>query len=121
MDPEAFAVDLAVIYLKLSSVPAVVNSELLIRIAVVVDCYQLHESIGAIGGFPRRWISAARDRLPWQFERDSVLWICVSSVFGDNRIFEDKTHLAIKSINGEFPTLGLLILQEVAGMFPSPA
>jgi len=113
-DPEALSIILNAIHSHTKAIPSTIPLEMLCKIAVLVDYYELHD---ALSFFASAWIEILRGSLPICYERDLILWICVSSVFGNVTILESVTKIAIKESPEKLRTLGLPIPNKISGKF----
>jgi hypothetical protein len=115
-DPEALRITLNAIHSHTKAIPSTISLEMLCKIAVLVDYYEVHD---ALSFFASVWIETLRGSLPICYERDLILWICVSSVFGNATILEPVTKIAIKESPEKLRTLGLPIPNKISGEFPT--
>ncbi|RYP42997.1 hypothetical protein DL768_010139 [Monosporascus sp. mg162] len=113
-DTEAMFIVLSIIHSRTSSIPRTVTLEKLSKIAVLVDYYKLHE---ALHFFASLWIDNLRSSLPTVYDRDLILWICVSWVFKDATIFKIVTKLAIEHSPAEIQALHLPIPESIISRF----
>ncbi|KAK4109353.1 hypothetical protein N656DRAFT_738362 [Canariomyces notabilis] len=111
-DAEALRIVLCLIHSRTSNIPRNVTLEMLCKIAVLVDYYNLHEALRFCASL---WIEDLRDPLPTTFGRDLILWICVSHIFKDATIFEAVTKRAIEHSPGDIPSLNLPIPEYITG------
>jgi hypothetical protein len=100
-DVEAMRVVLSLIHSRTKSIPRTVTLEMLVKIAVLVDYYELHE---AVHFFATLWIDALRPSVPKVYSPDIMLWICLSWIFKDAPIFAAVTKLAIEESPGKMST-----------------
>jgi hypothetical protein len=116
-DEEALLILLNIFHVRTRQVPATVSLEMLAKIAVLVDYYEL-ESAEVIERDTRDWIADVRRRvaIPSSFCRDLMLWICISRVFYMSKEFEVATAVAIKESQGWIQTLDLPIHQGITCM-----
>ncbi|RYP61159.1 hypothetical protein DL769_007841 [Monosporascus sp. CRB-8-3] len=105
-DAEAMFLVLSIIHCRTRSIPRTVTLEMLCKIAILVDYYKLHE---ALHFFASLWIDNLRSSLPTVYNRDLILWICVSWVFKDAAIFEIVTKRAIEHSPARIQALDLPI------------
>lgn len=109
-DPNAFAIVMNVIHGLNRSIPRSVDLELLAGIAVVTDYLQCHESMDV---FSAIWVDELKSSIPNTYCRELILWIMVSSVFRDQKVFGSVTSTAILKAPGEVPSVGLPIHQRL--------
>lgn len=114
-DEEALHIILDIFHIRTRRVPATVSLELLAKISVLVDYYEL------VGGeVIEREVTGWIDHLkrtvavPSSYCRDLMLWICISRVFRMSKEFEQATTVAIKASQGWLQTLDLPIPEVVA-------
>ncbi|KAK0619421.1 hypothetical protein B0T14DRAFT_432395, partial [Immersiella caudata] len=91
-DTEALVIVMNVLHSHYRQVPKKVSLEMLAKIAIIVDYYQIHEALQIIASL---WINALKESLPDSPGRDVTLWILVSLVFGDATVFRQVTKIAI--------------------------
>jgi hypothetical protein len=120
-DEEAFLILLNIFHLRKRQVPKTVDLEMLAKIAVLVDYYELGGT-EAIEDDIYRWIDAVRRdcAIPKAYGRDLVLWMCVSFVLDMQDEFNKATEVAMRESNGCIRTLGLPIHLLVTGMGHTP-
>ncbi|KAJ6191981.1 hypothetical protein J3E72DRAFT_253957 [Bipolaris maydis] len=113
-DEEAFLILLNIFHVRTRQVPATVSLEVLAKIAVLVDYYEL-ENAEAIERDTQNWIASVRRNvaIPSSYCRELMLWICISRVFCMSEEFEKATAVAIKESKGWIQTLDLPIHQGV--------
>ncbi|TVY46830.1 hypothetical protein LOCC1_G003392 [Lachnellula occidentalis] len=94
-DPIAFRILMIILHAQNHSVPRQVDLSLLTSIAVLVDKYELHNSVGI---FADMWISALKQatEMPESFSQDLVSWICITWVFRKSTEFNHVTLVAQK-------------------------
>ena len=115
-DEEAFLILLSIFHIRTRQVPATVSLELLAKIAVLVDYYEL-AGAEVMEREVSGWIAhVRRDPIPSSYDRDLMLWICVSQVFSMSEEFEQATAVAIRESRGHLQTLDLPIHDAVTGM-----
>ncbi|KAK0708456.1 hypothetical protein B0H67DRAFT_520923 [Lasiosphaeris hirsuta] len=100
-DVQAMVIAMNVIHGHSRKVPQIVSLELLAKLSVVVDYYQLHDAFYL---YACVWIDRLRAQLPDQYNRDLVLWICVSHVFQKTDILSSLTKTATARYTGETVT-----------------
>ncbi|KAK3350227.1 hypothetical protein B0T25DRAFT_505640 [Lasiosphaeria hispida] len=106
-DVEAMTILMSIIHHRWSQVPRVVDLELLGKIAIVVDYYQINETVQLMGEL---WIERLLQKpLPDSYGRELLLWMCVSSVYKDHAIFKHATEVAIWHCPRDVETLQLPI------------
>ncbi|KAK3311921.1 hypothetical protein B0H66DRAFT_539033 [Apodospora peruviana] len=105
-DSEAMRIVLSAIHHRTKDIPRRVTLEMLCKIAVLVDYYELHDSLFF---FLHLWINDLQSPLPKVHGRDLILWICITSIFTSATIHEAVTSVAISHCPGEFRTLDLPI------------
>lgn len=115
-DTEAMTIVMSIIHHRWPQVPRVVSLELLAKIAVIVDYYQIHETVQIMS---EPWIEHARKSLPNSYGREILLWMCISSVFKNSAIFKHVTAIAIKYCPGIVESLQLPIPSAAIGKHPS--
>ncbi|KAK4196094.1 hypothetical protein QBC40DRAFT_342952 [Triangularia verruculosa] len=74
-DTEALVIVMNVLHSHYRQVPKKVSLEMLAKIAIIVDYYQIHEALQIIASL---WINALKKSLPDSPGRDVTLWILVS-------------------------------------------
>ncbi|XP_014550188.1 hypothetical protein COCVIDRAFT_116168 [Bipolaris victoriae FI3] len=111
---EALLILLNIFHVRTRQVPAAVSLEMLAKIAVLVDYYEL-ENAEVMERDIRDWIANVRRSvaIPSSYCRDLMLWICISRVFHMSEEFEKATAVAIKGSEGWIQTLDLPIHQEI--------
>jgi hypothetical protein len=115
-DEEAFLILLSIFHIRSRQVPATVSLELLAKIAVLVDYYEL-AGAEVMERELSGWIAhLRRDPIPSSYDRDLMLWICVSQVFNMSKEFEQATAVAVRESRGHLQTLDLPIHDAVTGM-----
>jgi len=85
----------------------------LAQIAWFADKFQLVEAVSV---YADRWISRLLDKLPNSYNRELILWIYISHVFGHDEAFKAATKVAAVYSTGPIKTLGLPIDRRVIGM-----
>jgi hypothetical protein len=115
-DAEAMRIVLSILHNRTKSIPGTVSLELLCRISVIVDYYQLQD---AIHFFATKWIDPLRSSLPSVWGRDLLMWLCVSNVFRDKGSFKAVTRTVVQHAPSEIPSLGLPISQDILDEGPS--
>ncbi|KAF2801939.1 uncharacterized protein BDZ99DRAFT_402403, partial [Mytilinidion resinicola] len=109
-DEEAFLILLNIFHLRKRQIPKVMSVEMLAKIAVLIDYYNL-EKAEAIEDYVDTWINHVRRSyaVPASYGRDLVLWMCVSAVLDLSTEFEKATAVAIRESMGAIQTLSLPI------------
>ncbi|KAK3360371.1 hypothetical protein B0T25DRAFT_601877, partial [Lasiosphaeria hispida] len=92
-DTKAMTIAMGIIHHRWSQVPRIVDLELLAKIAVIVDYYQIHETVQLMGDI---WINRLRlqNPPPKVYGRELVLWMCISSVYKHRVVFKHVTEAA---------------------------
>ncbi|EMD86664.1 hypothetical protein COCC4DRAFT_143682 [Bipolaris maydis ATCC 48331] len=113
-DEEALLILLNIFHVRTRQVPATVSLEMLAKIAVLVDYYEL-ENAEAIERDTQNWIASVRRNvaIPSSYCRNLMLWICISRVFCMSEEFEKATAVAIKESKGWIQALDLPIHQGI--------
>lgn len=115
-DPQALKILMLIIHGCNRQVPRLLSLELLAKIAVLVDYYKCAEAVEV---FAELWLRALRGtgQLPLAevVNRDLVLWLLVSWIFGDDDVFTAVTRTALRQTQEPLPTLGLPIPDVVIG------
>ncbi|KAL1612057.1 hypothetical protein SLS60_000280 [Paraconiothyrium brasiliense] len=116
-DEEALLILLNIFHVRTRRIPATVSLEMLAKIAVLVDYYEL-ENAEVMERDVRDWIAHVRRSfpIPDSYCRDLMLWICISRVFHMSEEFEKATAVAIKRSEGWIQTLGLPIHEGITCM-----
>lgn len=117
IDADALVIIMRIIHCKTRDVPKQIALEMFAKIAVIVDLYQCHEAVEI---FTNMWIAKLGDARRNEYSRDTVLWICISWVFGLDEKFKSVTYAALMHGKGPTQTLGLPILQSVVGQNSVP-
>ncbi|PVH90710.1 hypothetical protein DM02DRAFT_547285, partial [Periconia macrospinosa] len=113
-DEEALLILLNIFHVRTRQVPTTVSLEMLAKVAVLVDYYEL-QNAEVMERDTRDWITELRRsvKIPSTYCRDLMLWICISRVFYMSADFEEATAVAIKGSEGWIQTLDLPIHQEI--------
>lgn len=113
-DEEALLILLNIFHVRTRRVPATVSLEMLAKIAVLVDSYEL-ENAEVMERDTKDWIANVRRSvaIPSSYCRDLMLWICISRVFCMREEFEKATAVVIKESEGWIQTLDLPIHQGI--------
>ncbi|KAH7176960.1 hypothetical protein EDB81DRAFT_707713 [Dactylonectria macrodidyma] len=112
-DEEALVIVLDAIHGHHRDVPKSLDLETLAKIAVIVDYYGCTE---AMEPYVRPWILDEHKTLTQFCGPDCLLWLCVSWVFSQPRIFEAMSELIVKHTEGpiDVPNLPIgEILEEI--------
>ncbi|KAH6623460.1 hypothetical protein F5144DRAFT_362195 [Chaetomium tenue] len=110
-DAEAMHMVLSLIHCRTKDTPRTISLDILVKIAVIVDYYQLHETLHF---FTTLWIDALRPSVPAvTYSEDVMPWIFVSWVFKDAPIFATVTKLAIEESPGKLSTNTTLPIPEM--------
>jgi len=112
-DARAAAIVLNAVHGKAFKTPKSVDLETLAQIAWFADKFQLVEAVSA---YADRWISRLLGKLPDSYNRELILWIYISHVFGHDEAFKVATKVAAVYSTGPIKTLGLPIDRRVIGM-----
>jgi hypothetical protein len=100
-----------VIHGRTRKVPRIIDLELLAKIAVLVDYYEL--SLEVIEIFSTMWIENLRSTMPEICSRDLMLWVCISWVFKQPDIFQEATKVAVMYSTGPVQTMKLPIPERI--------
>lgn len=92
-DSEALAMVMNVIHGRWSLVPTTVALEMLAKIAVIIDYYDIREPLQLILSLWMKDFKASS--IPMSLGRELVLWILVSWVFKDQALFQQAIKVAI--------------------------
>lgn len=120
-DSEAMYIVLSAMHHRTKDIPRKVTLEMLCKIAVLVDYYELHDTLYF---FLDLWVDDLWNPIPQAYGRDLILWICITSIFHRTtwifrtNIHEIVTNVAISQCPGEFRTLDLPIPERVACRYP---
>lgn len=110
---EALQIMLDVIHGHGHKVPRHISLDLFAQIAVVVDYYKCHD---AVKFFSDTWIADIDRRgTSQEYNRDFVLWLFVTSIFGSSAAIKGLKDRAIQLIDGPFRVLDLPIPSNVVG------
>jgi hypothetical protein len=117
-DPDPFTVLLNIIHGRTRQVPRRVNLDMMTELSILVDKYQMHEVVGV---FSEIWIGALMDRVPKVLTADTLPWLCISWVFGNDAAFKQVTELLMRAGDSELEDLinELPIPEAVVGIVPS--
>lgn len=113
-DQEAFLILLNIFHVRTRQVPATVSLEMLAKVAVLVDYYELLNA-EVMERDARGWITELKRsvKIPSTYCRDLMMWICIAQVFHMSEEFEEATAVAIKGSEGWIQTLDLPIHQGI--------
>lgn len=95
------------------NVPRTISLDQLGKIAVLVDDLQCQGTIAILSEI---WIDKLKGSVSDTYDRNLIIWIFVSSVFGQAEVFKQVTRTATLKSEGEVPTLGLPIRGKITGM-----
>lgn len=112
-DAEALLIVLNIIHGRNNHAPKTISLEMLCKVSVLVDYYHVHEAVR----FPSLlWVDGLRSSVPKTYNRDLILWLCVSWIFQDDEIFKSVTRVAIRESTESVSALELPIAEAVIGM-----
>ncbi|KAL7903881.1 hypothetical protein GGI35DRAFT_490969 [Trichoderma velutinum] len=94
---EAFLTVMRILHAQTTTLPQIVNLEMLAKIAVIVDYYQCH---GATDFFTKAWITKLEEPLPTSFGRSLLLRFLVSWVFSEADTFRQLSQIIIRESIG---------------------
>ncbi|KAF0638231.1 hypothetical protein FPSE5266_05421 [Fusarium pseudograminearum] len=105
-DPVALAIVMDAVHGRYNDVPENINIGLLMRIAVIMDYYALHESLRHIGNV---WITNLRAscEMPKSSLKTSLMWLSVAWVFPQEEIMTSMSKIILKWSRGLNMTLAL--------------
>ncbi|KAI3333690.1 hypothetical protein F4824DRAFT_502671 [Ustulina deusta] len=115
-DMEALLIVLWVIHGKNRGIPKTIDLELLAKIAVIVDYYDCHEMFDA---FAELWLQRLKGRfiLLHKLDRELVLLLFVSWMFGWTNEFKLATRIVLHQSKGPLRTLDLPIPEAITSKF----
>jgi hypothetical protein len=87
---------------------------MLAKIAVLADYYKCVEVVEICSEI---WINKLKKNLPERYSRDLILWILVSWIFRQAKLFRVVTGIALKESRGRIQTLGLPIPERIVGRY----
>ncbi|KAL8837874.1 MAG: hypothetical protein Q9170_002349 [Blastenia crenularia] len=90
-NPAAFLVIMHLIHGQISKVPRQINLWMLIELAILVDKYELLESVELLLD---RWLQNLKSTIPQTLNNNLLPWICISWVFKKSEIFKKVTGIA---------------------------
>jgi hypothetical protein len=112
-DPEALLTILNIIHARAHLVPRAVELTMLAKLAQIVDYYEIRD---AVSRDSESWIhKLEKTTLLKYYCQESVMWICISWVFGEAEIFKTMTALALNHSRGPIQTLDLPIPPHIIG------
>lgn len=89
--PDALVILLNIVHGRLRRVPRRVSLHVLRHISVLVDKYQLQESVEV---FSDMWVEELKGSIPLSFTKDLLPWICISWIFKRLAEFRLTTQIA---------------------------
>lgn len=101
-----------VIHGRTQNIPRSISLETLAKFAVLVDCYACAEVVGLVS---EMWIYQLKDSIPKILSRDLILWIYISYIFRDAKIFKAVTGTALKQSRRRIKILDLPIPERIVG------
>lgn len=99
-DAAAFRIILHIVHGRNRLVPRVINLDCLLKIAVLVDKYQMVEVVEA---YSEGWIKTLKPTLFGNLSSDIGRWVCISWVFGLAPEFEILTRIVVEQLDGKIP------------------
>ncbi|KAK1506599.1 hypothetical protein CABS01_16892 [Colletotrichum abscissum] len=111
-DVDATLILMQVIHGQLHETPTAVTLELLAKISVLVDYLGCHQAFRFVS---RIWFAEMTVSPPNHYGRELVLWILISKVFSEPKIFETTTKTAIISSYGRLQTMELPLPNALIG------
>ena len=90
-NPAAFLIILHLIHGQCRKVPRKIDLWMLTELAILVDKYELLESVEALLD---HWLQNLTSVIPLTFNDDLLPWICISWVFKKSEIFKNVTQIA---------------------------
>jgi hypothetical protein len=96
-DPEAYTILLNIIHGFPRKVPQQIDLLLLKKLSILVDKYQMQEVVAV---FAQIWIEALEVNIPKALTSDLLSWLCISWVFGDDRVFKQVTGILMRISDG---------------------
>lgn len=113
-DEPALLILMNIIHGRTRRVPRTISLETLAKIAIITDYYQFHEPVEV---FSEMWIrNLEHEAASMKAGRDLVLWILVSRVFSDAKLFREATKMAMRQSSGLILAPGLPI-QGILGRY----
>ena len=109
-NPAAFLIILYLIHGQIRKVPRKIDLWMLTELAVLVDKYELLESIEILLDY---WLQNLESTIPLTFNNDLLPWIFVSWVFKKSKIFKRVTKIAQAESEGLLEANNLSILAHV--------
>ena len=111
-NPAALLIILHLVHGQIRKVPRKVGFWMLIEIAILVDKYELLESVEMMSDY---WFQNLDAAVPVNFNNDVILWMCLSWVFKKRDVFEKVTRIAQIESKGLLETYQLPIPEYVLG------
>jgi hypothetical protein len=98
-DSAAFAIVLDAIHGRYNDIPENVNIGLLVRIAVIIDYYALHECLRHITNV---WVNNLQGtyKIPQTFCKSSLMWLSVSWVFSSYDLANSMSRVTLRKAAG---------------------
>ena len=90
-NPAAFLIILHLIHGQFRKVPRKIDLWMLTELAILVDKYELLESVEV---FLDDWLQNLKSAIPLTCNNDLLPWICISWVFKKSKIFKNVTKIA---------------------------
>ena len=90
-NPAAFLIILHLIHGQIRKVPRKVDLSMLTELAILVDKYELLESVEMLLD---HWLQNLKSTIPLTLNNDLLPWICISYVFKKSEIFKKVTKIA---------------------------
>lgn len=112
-DPDIFLILMCIIHHGKRKVPTEMSLETLAKFALLVDYY---ECLEAVELFVETWTSNLESTFSPVYSRNLILWLWISWVFQNQRLFDKAVITVTEHANGPMKTLGLHIPKEVTGM-----
>lgn len=107
---EAFLTVMRILHAQTTTLPQIVNLEMLAKVAVIVDYYQCH---GATDFFTKAWINKLEEPLPTSFGRSLLLRFLVSWEFSEADTFRHLSQIIIRESRGPVNAQGLPIPEAI--------
>lgn len=111
-DPDALKHVLNVLHFRNNEVLQSPPVEALAKIAVIVDYLQCHEATAFVA---QAWTRSYEESSTKGFTRPIALWLFVSIVFRNDRIFKQTAARAVIHCTAPFNTLGLPFPEKIVG------
>ena len=90
-NPAAFLIILHLIHGQIRKVPRKIDLWMLTELAILVDKYELLESVEVLLD---HWLQNLKSAIPLTFNNDLLPWICISWIFKKSEIFKNVTKIA---------------------------